>query len=284
MKQNLYFKGVLQPGGQNLLVTATILLLLLPTSFLETFIRRNMGVRRYERFIVIINFLILIFFGYKMFSITGGIMYFAIDLGILPWQLGPGQWQAIFAPAPLKEFGDFVITFWKFSILQMASWFIVSIWLLIAGRQRRLEIKRLPSVFDMARTSVYSGDIHPFFIRWSGKNKEPDLREIETKLEPGFFFLLGLALVLLLQPIGLVLIFCSLAYGLHYRLLYRLGDTFIMNVIDNKLFNEEKEEAFVELGINNAKGVRYYGRKPADPDLRRELADEFTDDEIAVAK
>lgn len=150
--------------------------------------------------------------------------------------------------------------------------------------KRRNEIKRLPSVFDFARFSLSAGEIHPYFLNFHWKGKKVSMRTIETKIEPGVFFLAGLGLYILGQTLGGILMYSAIFYSLSYKGAYRQGDHFIMDKIDEMICNEEMVKAFVEgRDANETRGVNFYGRKPADPETRRKLIDTFIGDEPVEA-
>lgn len=151
--------------------------------------------------------------------------------------------------------------------------------------QRHEEIKRLPGVFDFARFSLSTGQIHRWFREFEWQGKRVSVRAIETVLEPGLFFIAGLGLWFGHQPIGLVLLISSLFYAFSYMAAYHEGDNFLMDKIDERICNEELANAFInDAEPEDARGFNFYGPRLANPDARRQMANMFmADDEVVEA-
>jgi hypothetical protein len=145
--------------------------------------------------------------------------------------------------------------------------------------ERDKEVKRLPSVFDFARFSLSTGEIHTQILAFQWQGKKVDIRTIETVVEPALFFFIGILLKLFGQSVGTLLVVCSIFYSLSYVAAYVMGDHFVMDKIDEMICNEEMVSSFVE-GRNpsETRGVPFYGRRPTDPETRRMLADTFIED------
>lgn len=221
-----------------------------PRMLIETFIRKNMG----ERY----------------FSFSGAMTLAAI-LAILPLFMAKGleRWNG----------GMSGFHFWG----MFMTWYLYLAGFIYMAIQRRDEIKRLPSVFDFARFSLSTGRIHPWFfsLEWNGRRF--DVRTIETVLEPGVFFFIGLVLWFSGQPIGFVLFVSSIFYAFSYSAAYHEGDNFIMDKIDERICNEELVNTFVDnTDRPNGRGFNFYGRRPADPEARRLVAEMFMRDEETV--
>jgi hypothetical protein len=57
-----------------------------------------------------------------------------------------------------------------------------------------------------------------------------------------------------------------------------------MDKIDEMICNEELVKAFVEgRSPDETRGLNYYGRRPADPEARRRIAETFIEEETVVA-
>ena len=229
-----------------------------PRLMLEVFLCRNLGER------------------YFSFSAT---LFITLVLALLP--LGYYEFSQRIGhlngnPGLSPNMIDFV---WLFT-----TWYAYLVGFLYMSLQRREEIKHLPTVFDFGRFSLSSGYIHPFFLNLKIGGRPADIRTIETLLEPGCCAALGLLLVIMRQPIGSILLFCSLFYAMSYVAAYRQGDHFVMDKIDEMICNEEMVNAFVEgRDASQTRGVSFYGRRPADPDTRRKLVDTFIDDDTVEA-
>ncbi|CAG5011155.1 hypothetical protein DYBT9275_04894 [Dyadobacter sp. CECT 9275] len=163
------------------------------------------------------------------------------------------------------------------------SWYIFIVCFVIFSFLRESELARLPSVFDFARFSLSTGEIHPLFFKIKLFGKTADVRTIETILEPGLFLIIGSILWKFDQGIGIFIIVCSIFYSIGYMAAYHQGDNFVMDKIDEMICSEELVSSFVE-GKDSSKtrGVHYYGRRPADPDVRRKVADSFFESEDVV--
>ncbi|UFH54804.1 hypothetical protein [Spirosoma sp. KNUC1025] len=165
------------------------------------------------------------------------------------------------------------------------TWYLYLVAFMYYAAQRHEEVKRLPNVFDFARFTKSTGIIHHWFRNFKFNGRGFDTREIETLLEPGLFFFTGLIMWFSGQPIGFVLLVSSLFYGFSYSAAYHIGDNLLMDKIDEQICNEELVRTFVEdTDPANSRGFAFYGRRPADPDARRRVADMFmAEDEIVEA-
>lgn len=142
------------------------------------------------------------------------------------------------------------------------------------GNQRRLEIKRLPSVFDFARYSLDQGEVHPLLYKFS-RFKNLDIRTMNIIVEPGVFLVAGILLLVINQfLLGGLLIVSALLFSFSYLAAYHYGDHMIMDYIDKIILSEEKMKSFVDdEDPSHTRGVHFYGRKPADKGLRRKVMD-----------
>lgn len=280
MKKNLYFKFVYQSTRtlEAHVVASALRILSFPRTLLEVFIRKNMG----ERYLGIGQAVLLVLgLGYLAFAYAP-LFYMKNAQESLHERLRENGYNY---NSNWERESSFTDNFGFYFTTHFASWYLFLIAFLVVSYLRYQEIKRLPSVFDFARSSVYTGDIHPIFINFKWKNKTFDVRQIETVLEPLFFFIIGLGLIILQQYIGYIVIISSVGYALNARISYIQGDHFIMDIIDNQLFNQEKDDAFVKGNeINNDRGVRYYGRRPTNPEDRKKLSDEFDEEEIVEVR
>ena len=151
------------------------------------------------------------------------------------------------------------------------TWYIFDFTFTIFAFARWAEIKRNPSVFDFQKFSLYNGDINPQFYKFDFFGP-PSPRRIETLFEPLIFFALGLFFWMTDQPVGYLLLTCSIFYSLPYFGAYQQGDHFVMDKIDEMICNEEMFDSFVgNKDASQTRGVRFYGRKPADGDVRRKV-------------
>lgn len=256
MKKNLYYRTVFKRtnlwkvGFLNLFLALSSW----PRLFLEVFLRTQ--------------------FGERYFSFSGA-LFITLVMAAIPILYNETD-------NFLKQFtgGTSMMDFiWLFT-----TWYAYLAGFLYMSLQRYEELKRYPSVFDFGRFSLSAGHIHPLFRKIRIGNRTADTRIIETTLEPALFAILGLFLILMRQPIGVVLLLCSIIYSISYVAAYHQGDHFIMDKIDEMICNEEMVNSFVEgRDASQTRGVSFYGRRPVDPDTRRKLVTTFIDDDTVEA-
>jgi hypothetical protein len=253
MKKNLYFRSVLRRSNpvKNFFFDLFTAIASWPRLLLEVFIRTNFG-ERYFSFFNSIMMLILLAVAPPLISATGSSSYYG--------------------GFALKDF-----------LWDNITWYLFLAGFLYCAFRRRQEIKRLPSVFDFGRFSLSAGYPHPLFYTIVINGKPVDGRMIETIFEPLFFLIIGLFLILFGQIVGILIVACSIVYSLSYMAAYSVGDNFVMDKIDELICNQELYNAFVDgVDPNNTRGVNYYGRRPADPEARRKVADTFMEEEETV--
>ncbi len=260
MQKNLYYRTVFR--RRNAVKEAVYAFFLAfcskPRLLLEVFLRRNMG-ERYFNFTTALTILIVLAL----------IPLFILSIQKRLWSLRGyhSEWS---------HFLMFLLTY--------GTWYGFLAGFLYCALKRRKEIQRLPSVFDFARFSLSSGVIHPAFHKIKLEGQPASVRQIETLLEPGLFFVGGFALWIgARQPIGFVFMFSGLCYAMSYRAAYHDGDNFVMDRIDEMILNEEQVKAFIEGRTpDETRGVNFRCRRPADPDLRRLVVETFTEEDKAV--
>ncbi len=152
-----------------------------------------------------------------------------------------------------------------------ATWYMFVIGYVYFAFKRWLEIQHSPSTYDLTKFTLYSGDIDQRFFK-IGLFGKATPRLVETVYEPGVVLAAGLFLAILGQPVGFLLIVCSIIYSISYLAAYKQGDDFLLDLIDEKLMNDEFRSAFVDdLMGQQTRGVRYYMRKPTSPANRSAL-------------
>lgn len=262
MKKNLYYRDV--HARENKITEGLYFIFSFVASYfkmlLEVFIRRQFG-RRY-------------------FSLATAITVAVIMLLIpivrdrLPFWSGFGRVRI----APEEAM------FW----LRYTSWYVFTLAYCYFAYRRWQEVRQSPSVFDFGHYSKSSGYIDKRFFDIVLFGKKPTVRQVETLYEPGLFFLIGLALWIINQPLGGFLMFSSFVYSMSYFADYKRGDDWVLNKIDKMILDEEFENAFVnDLGAEKTRGVRFYFDKPSTKDLRERLKglfnDSADDDENTIA-
>lgn len=253
MKKNLYYRMLYRRKNaiKEFIYGFFYAICSTPRLLLEVFVRKNFGER------------------YFSFATAMGIAFILF-------------WIPFFTIKVTHALGWINSKFLSF-ILFYLTWYAALSAFVYVCIKRRNEIKRLPTVFEFGRFSLSAGHIHPKFYEFSFMGKRFDTRQIETLIEPGFFFFIGFSLSALGQPIGGVIMFCAICYSLSYLAAYHMGDNFIMDQIDVLIMNEEHTNTFIDgLPAEDSRGVRYYGRVPKDPELRRLLTDSIIVDPDVV--
>jgi hypothetical protein len=258
MKKNLYYQTLFR--RRNILKESILSLFFALSSYprllLEVFIRKNFG-ERYFSFMTACTIIALLAF-YPLFT-EGAINFRGFN--------------------EYFNMGNFLLHYF--------TWYLFLAGFLYMSIKRNEEVKHLPSVFDFARFSLSTGELHPQILGFKWQGKSVDIRTMETLVEPALFFFIGILLKLGGQSLGTLLIICSIMYSLSYVATYMMGDHFVMDKIDEMICSEELVSSFVEGNdTSQTRGVPFYGHRPADPETRRKLADVFMGDveEIVEAR
>lgn len=252
-KSNLYYATVFRRRNpiQESLLSLFLTLSSWPRMLIETIIRKN--------------------FGERYFNFSGAIVLAAI-MALCP---------LYFYDSIRRVSGGFTFIYY---LTHFGSWYGYLVYFVYCALLRRNEIKRLPGVFDFKRFSLSTGNIDTQFLGFKVSGRTFSKREIATLIEPGFFFLIGLGGILTGQAIGIVLLVSSLLYSFSYQAAYANGDNFIMDMIDEKICNEELVNSFIDSESTcDWRGFDFYGRRPADPEARRRVAELFDEEASAVA-
>ena len=261
MKKNLYYRNVLQRR------TATVSFFeALPAWFgstarlmLEVFIRKNFG-ERYFRF--------------------HSIVYISVFMAIIPFF---EKWSyKLLSSLDRSGFIDIDrpdrdASIWPHYI----AWYVYIAGFLYMGFKHRRDLKRNPSTFDFARYSLYAGDKNPLFFKVNlPGGRKADTRLVECFIEPAFFFLIGVILVLLQQRLGAVMLFCSISYAVSYVVDYRFGDHYILDKIDEMISNKNLAKALTsDSPEDSTSGFQFIGRRPATMEGRKQLLAILTEDD-----
>ena len=261
MTKNLYYRTVLR--RRNVIWEAILSFFLAfcsyPRLLLEVFIKRH--------------------FGERYFSFSSAVVMTFI-LAIIPF------WMYRMV-AFLNHSYSYDTDWWLFT-KNFLTWYVFLAAFFYLCLQRRKEIKQMPSVYDFARFSLSSGIPTPLFANFMRNRGGGNVRTSEIWIEPAIFFVAGFVLLIFSQWIGLVLMLSSVFYSISYTAAYHNGDNFVMDKIDEMILNEEMEAAFIgNETADNARGVRFYMRKPTTEEARRKVADTFVeedDDDVSEAK
>ncbi len=250
MKKNLYYETVYgrKNAFKQIFYGIFSSLSSYPKLLLEVFIRKNFGERYFN--------LGSAFGAAVVFAVLPKFVYNAVTFGNFRVQAGD---------------------FWK----EFALWYVFLLAFLVVSVKRWAENRRNLSVFDFGRFSRYAGDIDARFYQVPVQGKAPDVRTVETVLEPSLFLLIGIFLCLFGQWAGFMLIICSAVYSFSYMAAYHHGDEFVMNLIDQLIMNKEMEENFVE-DAGNPEGRPnnyHFIKKPRSKELRAKLLGAILQDE-----
>lgn len=257
MQKNLYYRSVFKRQNviKDFFLGTFASLSSYPKMILEVFIRKNFGERYFSLASAITIAILLIFYpigAYRISSMRSAYM------------------------------GDGNSSFWG----SYATWYVFTLTFLYTSILRWKEVRRNPSVFNSERFSKYSGDIKPFFFSLPGLKGKPTLRQIEIFYEPALFLVIGLLLWLMGQSIGALFFVSSIFYSLSYAYAYKTGDDLVMDVFDEIILNKEMKKSFTkDTHESEARGVRYYMRKPNSEEAREEFLDAIIeeDEDVAVA-
>lgn len=257
-KTNVYYRTVIRRENalKNAIFDLALSLCSWPRLLLEVLIRKNFGDRHFNIASVLTVFIVL-----AVFPIGTNAAAFWIASRISGGYGGGSQSGGF----------DF--------LLHYGTWYLYLIIFLYCSWQRWREIKTQPGVLDFGRCSTYSGDIDERFFLSHSFDKEPSVRTVEVYHEPALFFIAGIILTIIGQRLGILLIISSILYSVSYAGAYKKGTDFLKDTIDEMLYNEDVEDTFVNGVYNNRRGVRYYAERPDDINLRRKLADSFTEDD-----
>ncbi len=180
-----------------------------------------------------------------------------------------------------RNYGDESIDTYFFK--DYSTWFIYTGLFLVFSIIHVIEVRAYGSVFEGKRFSLSPGVLHPIFDKIPLTFGMPRLKEI--LVEPLPFFVLGFILWKFDQSLGMLLMICSIIYSLSYVAAYKGGDDFIMDKLDQVIFNEELEKVFVFNELpENARGVRVFSDKPSSRELRQKIYQTMSEnEEIEVA-
>ena len=265
MRKNHYYRSVLKPDHGQQLIIITILqalaqFLSLP---LKVFVRRDFGERYFSLPLVVI---------------------ILVALAVVPYQFGT------FTEYSYGGRGLSKTIKWDEFLGHYLTWYGLLLLCLRVSLKRDREITRSRSSFDFGKYSLYSGKIWDWFYTIIKiKKQRPTIRQVEIIIEPAFFFLIGLVLLLTQQWIGAYLMFASLLECWAAWMMYRSGDNFVLDTIDEMICNQDMAETFIEGRADETeRGFRFYGQIPLDPDNRQKVAEAFYDgddpDEVAEAR
>lgn len=170
------------------------------------------------------------------------------------------------------------------TIVPYIAWYAyLSIFLALSIRHY-LDLKREKHVFNFDKYSYDSGSLIKFFDNLFFKIKIPKMetnaRTINCFIEPGVFFLAGLALWLVGQNLGMLLMICGVTDCLSSLREYEEGDNMILDKIDERLTAEDLQLFFMEDHVDQDKfgALRLTRQPPSDAAMRREFYEEWIKD------
>jgi len=217
-----------------------------PKLLLEVFIRKNFGTR-YINMASIITVLII-------FAWSPAITY----------QVG--------------QFTGHARSFWG----AYATWYVFLAAFLVMAVIRWRETHLAPAAERWERFSLSNGDIASFFYKLPFLKGAPSTRAVQTFYEPALFFLIGLLFRFCGQPVGTLLMVCSIIYALAYVSAYQKGDDFLRNHLDDMRCNQDVHDFLTKRPRPNQSGnVPIFFETPDDPNMCQKVADriELNDDD-----
>lgn len=258
MKKHSYLRQVY--GGNNLIKKffqeLFTLLSVLPRIVIEAPLRKNFGERYFKAFIAV---LILV------------LLYFAPQ-GILDFFSFNSRFS-------LRDDSSSKAEFWA----KWGSWYAYWVGLLIVCFQRWKEIWRNPSVIDLGKFSMYSGDT-PFYD-WLRK-MIPDRnfcnpRLYEIVYEPLVFIIAGFILVKLDQPLGRLFIISGIIHSIASYGAYDRADNYIMDIVDSEIAAKDIHSLLTaqDEDVISPTGLELKMKKPKDAANRKRIADLINDGE-----
>lgn len=220
---------------------------------IEVFFRKNMGMRYFSMFHVSMACLLL---------------------AIIP--LMSGGLGAMFM-GMFNRYGSYGYNEFHFNMDQLIFLIYLALVLIVAWK-RANEIRTEPSVFDLEKFSLYSGEVHPFIRNFGGKKW--DIRTIETKIEPLISFTAGLLILPLSHPLGIMLMSFSFINMLGQRAAYYFGDQHMLDEIDKIILNKSLKDTFIG-DQEESNGVRTPWVRPRNPDMRKRILERKDNEEIS---
>ena len=245
MKTKHFYAATL--GRKNMLKTLILVFFFSITSYfrlaLEVFVRKRFGV--------------------SYFNLGSAITVFAILL-FIPY-LHMRTWYTFEVTEFIKQF----VTWYAFA-------FAFAYKCCLRYRENHLA----PGEFDFSKHSQYGGDHDYRFYQINFFGNEPTSRQVATLLEPALFLGIGIALIIMGQPIGYVITVCSILYSLGYFGAFHLGDTYVQEeIIDKMIMAEElKETSLSGRYPDRDKGFELF-ELPNNPEFRRRMAQFLTNDD-----
>lgn len=212
------------------------------------------------------------------FSITS---YFRLLLEVhIRKGFGSGYFSLASAITVLVPLAVFPVIFARYQfyfgigsfIAKFLTWYIFLGIFAYRSWQHHIASRRKPGEYDFTKYSKFGGYQDYRFHQIKVFGRKLTTREVATIFEPGLFLLIGLGLMLLRQPIGVVITISSIVYSLGYRGAYHIGDMYIQDIIDKMILAEELQETCVNGKYPDAdKGFELFDM-PINPEYRRKMA------------
>lgn len=168
---------------------------------------------------------------------------------------------------------------YKDLFLHYGTWYIYTGYFCYSAYLRWDEIRRYPSVWDAKKFSMSSGDPLRKLYRFKVSKENQNQRFMSTIIEPGVFFVPGVILTILQQPLGWLFITCAIIYSLGYTAAYYIADQFVMDKIDEMICNEDMYNIFVN-DIPSQRGFEFHAKRPKDRQTREKLYEDYMEAEI----
>lgn len=164
-------------------------------------------------------------------------------------------------------------------------WYVYIAAFLAFGIKHHIDKKKQPSVFNLERFSLSSGDLQDYMLKIPFF-EQANRRDRECYLEPAVFFVIGLPLAIVGQYVGWLFIICSIFYSASYYGAYMEGDNFIMDKMDEMIMNKAMMKDFVkgkDYASNSGSVTR--AQRPNGEEFRQQVLDSIIkDDEVLTAQ
>lgn len=155
---------------------------------------------------------------------------------------------------------------------------------LYASIRRRMETPKKLHEIDMNLFSKYDGTFQSYTVLLAQSIfKRTHIPDIQLKIEPGLA--VGSGLILFIFPfsriVGLILIICGLMHLAREYTRYAKGKSFLLDLNDKKICDEDLAEVFIGDTETSRRGFRAFVPKPAGRYEREKLYHEMIVDDEA---
>lgn len=153
-----------------------------------------------------------------------------------------------------------------------------------ATYKRHKEVKRSTDTFDDTVYSYYSGDQLKMWdkVRAKYPKLKADYVRVERYYEGAVFILIGFVALLIpfTMVIGVTMMVAGISYIIKVYYRYQMGRSYILDMIDKKIINEQMYDTFVnENPPDKTQGFQWSGPKPGSRDVREKIYEQMLEEE-----